>query len=69
MRIISVRETIATYGTSAIAEAMGLPVSTIHGWKTDNAIPGKGILHEMRVQAFAKAVKALKRQAKRKKAA
>ena len=66
---MGIRQTIETYGTTAIADAMGLPISTVHTWKTSDAIPGRGILHDMRVEAFETAVKALKRQTKRKKAA
>ena len=61
----SIRETIQTYGTTALAEAIGLPISTIHDWKRANAIPGKGTMHDMRVQAFEAAVKSLKKAAKR----
>jgi len=61
----SIRETIQTYGTTAIAEAVGLPISTVHGWKKADAIPGKGTLHDMRVQAFKAAVKSLKKPKRR----
>jgi hypothetical protein len=49
--------TVATlidqYGTSRIAEAMGLPISTIHQWKRDGAIPdGRGVFAGRRVEAF-----------------
>jgi hypothetical protein len=62
---LPVRQIIETYGTSAVAVAMGISVSTLHGWKMANAIPGKGPLHELRVQAFLKAVKSLQKASRR----
>jgi hypothetical protein len=54
---------IEEHGTTAIAEAMGLPISTIHTWKRANAIPGKGLLHRMKVEAFKAAIRRLKEEA------
>jgi transposase len=61
----SIRETIETYGTSAIANAMGLGVSTVHGWKVADAIPSERGLYELRVKAFWAAVRKLKPKKKR----
>ncbi len=68
---LSIRDTIDELGTTEIARAMRLPISTVHGWKTENAIPGKPDrpLHEFKVRAFRDAVRELKRRQPRKKAA
>jgi hypothetical protein len=63
--VLSVAQQIEMYGTTCIAKAMGLPISTIHTWKKANAIPGSGLLHDMKVQAFKAAVKSLKKAAKK----
>lgn len=60
----SVRQTIETHGTSVIARTMGVGVSTVHGWKMADALPGaertdKRGLYEQRLKAFREAVKAL----------
>jgi hypothetical protein len=65
---LNLTEIFETYRTTHLAEAMGLPITTVHGWKQANAIPGKGILREMRVQALKTAIKSLKNK-KRKVAA
>lgn len=66
-----IRDTIDQLGTTEIANAMGLPISTVHGWKRDDAIPGKPgtPLHEFKVRAFRDAVRELKRRQPRKRAA
>lgn len=58
----SIAETIGKYGTSAIANAMGVGVSTVHGWKVADAIPAKRGLYDLRVKAFWTAVKRLERK-------
>lgn len=62
----SIRETIEKHGTTAIAREMEIEISTLHGWKMADAIPGKGSLHELRAKAFWSAVKRLERVAARK---
>jgi uncharacterized protein YjcR len=65
---IAIKDILETYGTSAIARAMGLPISTVHSWKRANAIPGADApegsrgLYDMRVQALKAAVKALQKK-------
>lgn len=72
---IAIKDILKTYGTSAIARAMGLPISTVHSWKRKGAIPGseadedKRGLYEMRVQALKAAVASLKKSSKRRRAA
>jgi hypothetical protein len=39
---------------------MGLPISTVFRWMTDDRIPGKGRAHEWRVAQFEAAVAALR---------
>ncbi len=60
---MNVASLIKAHGTSAIAGAMGLPVSTVHTWKRANAIPGKGLIHAMKVEAFKAAISRLKEEA------
>lgn len=78
-KTISVRDCIAELGTSAIARAMGVGVSTVNGWKQADALPGgdrptnRG-LYEQRLKAFQVAVHRLtkelrKAEAKAKRAA
>lgn len=71
MSNLPIRATIDQLGTTEIANAMGLPISTVHGWKRDDAIPGKpgNALYEFKVRAFREAVRELKRRQPRKKAA
>jgi hypothetical protein len=64
---MDVEETIKTLGCTAIANAMGLPISTVHTWKRKKAIPGKGTLHAARVKAFKDAVRKVKKGAAAKK--
>lgn len=49
---------IEQHGTTRIAEAMGLPISTVHTWKRRDLIPGRAgsVLYEMRVRAFREAI-------------
>lgn len=69
---LQIVELCKTYGTSRLARAMGLPISTVHSWKRAKAIPGadaeegKQGLYEMRVQRLKAAVASLKKSKKRK---
>lgn len=65
MDITAIKETIEAYGITAIALEMDLPVSTVATWKYTDAIPGKGTLRDMRVQAFRAAIKSLKRKTRK----
>jgi hypothetical protein len=66
----SVRESIAKFGTSAIARAMGVGISTVHGWKQADALPGgdrvggRG-LYEQRLKAFREAVQRLSAESRK----
>ena len=65
----SIAQTIEKYGTTAIAAAMGLPISTVHSWKRKNTLPGadkphRG-LYELRARAFWDAIKRLERDAQK----
>lgn len=72
---IAIKDILETYGTSAIARAMGLPISTVHSWKRAGTIPGfdadedKRGLYDMRVQALKVAVASLKKSSRKRKAA
>lgn len=66
MTILAVKDTIEKYGTTPLATAMGLPISTLHQWKTDDRIPGKGPSHDWRVSQFKAAVEKVRRSPKRK---
>jgi hypothetical protein len=59
---LRIEELCDKYGTTQIATAMGLPISTVHSWKRKNCIPGKPgePAHEFRVGLFQKAVKKLR---------
>lgn len=57
---LPVKATIEEIGTTALAREMGLPISTVHGWKEDDRIPGRGKLLELRITAFVAAVDRLK---------
>ena len=56
---LPVAELIERHGTTNIANAMGLPISTVHGWKQANVIPGRGRLQKLKLEAFVAAVMAL----------
>jgi hypothetical protein len=53
---LQVRATLEKLGTTAVAKAMGLPISTVHGWKDNDKIPGRGKAHDWRVSQFVAAV-------------
>jgi hypothetical protein len=69
MSEIPVRATIKELGLSAVADATGLPVSTIFRWKEQDRIPGGGAAHQIRRDLFEKAVKELRRAPKKGRAA
>lgn len=69
MNTLPVRDTIKSLGSSAVANAMGMKVSTISTWMIKDRIPGRGPTHEFLAQRFTKAVKELKRRGKPRKAA
>jgi len=50
------KDAISKFGASAVAREMGVPVSTVHGWKRANRIPGQGKAHEWRVTQFSDAI-------------
>lgn len=58
---LGVAALIEQHGTTRIAEAMGLPISTVHTWKRRDLIPGRAgsVLYEMRVRAFREAITAV----------
>jgi hypothetical protein len=62
---IRIEELCEKYGTTKIAKAMGLPISTVHSWKRAKAIPGEpgAPAYEFRVSLIQKAVKKLKARA------
>ena len=62
---LQIKAILDQYGTSQVARAMGLPISTVHSWKRKNCIPGaKGSpAYEFRVGLFTKAVNKIKRKA------
>jgi hypothetical protein len=55
-----IRQTIEELTTTKVANAMGLPISTVHRWKMEDRIPGEGPQHEWRVAQFDAAVKKLR---------
>jgi len=59
---LPVRATIRELSLSRVARQMGVPVSTVFRWMTDDRIPGKGRAHEWRVAQFEAAVAALREQ-------
>ncbi len=60
MMLAMIRQTIEELTTTEVAGAMGLPISTVHRWKMEDRIPGKGPQHEWRVAQFEAAVKKLR---------
>jgi hypothetical protein len=60
MMLGMIKQTIAELTTTAVANAMGLPISTVHRWKMEDRIPGEGPQHEWRVAQFNAAVKKLR---------
>lgn len=60
MIVAMIRQTIEELTTTEVAGAMGLPISTVHRWKMEDRIPGKGRQHAWRVAQFDAAVKKLR---------
>jgi len=60
MMLSMIRQTIEELTTTKVANAMGLPISTVHRWKMEDRIPGEGPQHEWRVAQFDAAVKKLR---------
>lgn len=60
MIIAMIRQTIEELTTTKVANAMGLPISTVHRWKMEDRIPGEGPQHDWRVAQFNAAVKKLR---------
>jgi predicted DNA-binding transcriptional regulator AlpA len=57
---LPVRDTIRELRLSRVARRMGLPVSTLFRWMTEDRIPGKGRAHQWRVAQFEAAVAELR---------
>lgn len=60
MLLSMIRQTIEELTTTKVANAMGLPISTVHRWKMEDRIPGEGPQHDWRVAQFNAAVKKLR---------
>jgi hypothetical protein len=62
---LRIEELCEKYGTTQIAKAMGLPISTVHSWKRAKAIPGEPgePAYEFRVGLIQKAMRKLKAKA------
>ena len=58
-----VRDTIRELRLSRVARKMGLPISTVFRWMTQDRIPGKGRAHDWRVAQFEAAVSELRAEA------
>ena len=54
-----VQATIKNLTPTAVAREMGLPISTVFRWMTNDRIPGRGTAHEWRVRQFEEAVEKL----------
>ncbi len=57
---IPVQSTIAELTPTAVARAMGFPISTVFRWMNEDRIPGRGTAHKMRREKFEEAAKRLK---------
>jgi predicted DNA-binding transcriptional regulator AlpA len=55
-----VRQTIRELRLTRVARKMGLPISTVFRWMTQDRIPGKGRAHDWRVAQFEAAVSELR---------
>ena len=55
-----VRDTIRELRLTRVARKMGLPISTVFRWMTQDRIPGKGRAHDWRVAQFETAVSELR---------
>ena len=59
---LPVRDTIRELRLTRVARQMGLPVSTVFRWMTEDRIPGQGRAHQWRVAQFEAAVAELRRE-------
>ena len=57
---LPVRDTIRELRLTRVARQMGLPISTIFRWMTEDRIPGRGAAHQWRVARFEAAVAELR---------
>lgn len=57
---IPIRKNIEELTPTAVAREMGLPISTIFRWMTEDRIPGKGAAHAWRVREFETAIARLR---------
>lgn len=57
-----VRKTIEALTPTKIAREMGVPISTVHRWMTEDRIPGRGASHEWRAAQFEAAAARLRAQ-------
>jgi predicted DNA-binding transcriptional regulator AlpA len=55
-----VRDTIRELRLTQVARKMGLPISTVFRWMSQDRIPGRGRAHDWRVAQFETAVAALR---------
>ena len=55
-----VRDTIRELRLTQVARKMGLPISTVFRWMSQDRIPGKGRAHDWRVAQFETAVSELR---------
>jgi len=51
-----VAESIERHGATKVAKAAGYPVTTIHRWKSEDRIPGKGKARELRERELKAAI-------------
>lgn len=61
---LPVQATIKELTPTAVANAMGLPISTVFRWMKEDRIPGTKAAHEWRRSQFEAAVKKLRSEAK-----
>lgn len=57
---VSVQQTLDELGVRAVADAAGIPFWTMRKWRDADKIPGKGLSHVWRVNAFMTAVAKLR---------
>jgi hypothetical protein len=57
---LPVRHTIRELSLTRVARKMGLPISTVLRWMSQDRIPGTGRAHDWRVAQFEAAVNALR---------
>lgn len=57
---LAVQKTLDELGVRQVAEAAGIPFWTMRKWRDADKIPGKGLQHVWRVNAFMTAVEKVK---------